>query len=65
MLSHQLTILLKKLKLHNFVTSLDANIDAVYSNKLNFEEALIDACNTELLIRHQKTLNRLIRGANL
>lgn len=65
MLSHQLTILLKKLKLHNFITSLDANIDAVYSNKLNFEEALIDACNTELLIRHQKSLNRLIRGANL
>nr|WP_314233648.1 IS21-like element helper ATPase IstB [uncultured Moraxella sp.] len=65
MLNHQLTALLTKLKLHGVVTSLSANIDAVYSNKINFEEALIDACNTELLIRDQKSLDRLIRVANL
>lgn len=43
MLNHELKALLTKLKLHGVVTSLSANISAVYSNKINFEEALIDA----------------------
>ncbi len=34
MLNHELKALLTKLKLHGVVTSLSANIDAVYSNKL-------------------------------
>lgn len=65
MLNHELKALLTKLRLHGVVTSLSANIDAVYSNKINFEEALIDACNTELLIRNSRSVDRLIRSANL
>ena len=65
MLNHQLVELLTKLKLHGVVTSLKSNIDEVYANKVNFEEALIDACNSELLIRNQKNIDRLIRCATL
>lgn len=65
MLNPNLSTLLTQLKLHGFTKSLSTNIDAVYSNEMNFEESLIDACNTELLIRKQKQVERLIRCAHL
>lgn len=65
MLNHRLVELLTKLKLHGVVNSLKFNIDEVYANRINFEEALIDAFNSELLIRNQKTIDRLIRCATL
>lgn len=65
MLNPKLADLLKKLKLHSFANSLTNSIDSVYSSEINFEEALIDACESELLFRNQKTFERLIRLANL
>lgn len=65
MLNPQLSTLLTKLKLHDFAKSLSSNIDAVYLNEINFEEAVIDACKTELLTREQKSIERLIRSAHL
>ena len=65
MLNHQLVELLKKLKLHGVANSLKLNIDDVYTYKVNFEEALIDAFTSELLVRNQKTIDRLIRCATL
>lgn len=52
MLNPKLADLLKKLKLHSFANSLTTSIDSVYSNEINFEEALIDACESELLFRN-------------
>ena len=57
--------ILKKLKLHSFANSSTTSIDSVYSSEINFEEALIDACESELLFRNQKSFERLIRLANL
>lgn len=65
MLNSQLSLLLSKLKLHGLSKSLATNIDAVYLNQINFEEALIDACTNELLLRDQKNIERLIRSATL
>ncbi|MGO1064076.1 ATP-binding protein [Acinetobacter lwoffii] len=65
MLNPQLSTLLTKLKLHDFSKSLSSNIDAVYLSEINFEEAVIDACKTELLTREQKSIERLIRSAHL
>lgn len=65
MLNPHLSTLLAQLKLHGFTQSLDSNIDAVYSGEINFEEAMIDACKTELLTRARKLTERLIRNAHL